>query len=178
MLLASRNIPLFAIVAAPLAARGLSARFPDLAALGRKARELEAVAVAGILLAMAISATALVRIQAQNPPALPHRAMATISRDPSGGRVFCENFTWCSLALSYPSLQVFIDGRCDAYPLPVWREYVSAIQVRRGWSDPLEKYGVDFVLAKRGDGLALALARAPHWKNSYQDAAFVVYRRD
>lgn len=178
MLLASRNIPLFVIVAAPLAARGLTARFSDLTALGRKARELEPVALGAIAFAMALSATALVRIQAHEPPQLPNDAIATVSRVPLGHRIFCENFTWCSLALAYPRLRVFIDGRCDPYPLPVWRDYVSAIALRRGWNASLDRYDVDFVVAKRGGGFALALARTPRWKPSYEDAAFVVFRRD
>ncbi len=178
MLFASRNIPLFAIVAAPLAARGLGARFRDLTALGKKARELEPVAFAGIALAIAISAAALVRIQAHAPPRLPSAAMAMMDRDTTGHRVFCENFTWCSLALGYPRLQVFIDGRCDPYPLSVWREYVAAIRARKGWSEPLERHGVDFIVATRGGGFARALAGNARWKPSYEDAAFVVFQRD
>lgn len=178
MLFASRNIPLFAIVAAPLAARALDVRLPRLNVFGRKARELEPVAVGAIALAMALSAAALVRIQAREPALLPSGAIAAASRDPAAHRIFCENFTWCSIALAYPSLRVFIDGRCDPYPLPVWRSYVAAIRAGRGWDRALDRYDVDLVVAKRGSGFALALARTAQWRASYEDAAFLVFRRD
>ncbi|HVN68602.1 MAG TPA: hypothetical protein VMU38_02985 [Candidatus Binatia bacterium] len=177
-LFAFRNTALFAIVAAPLAAQGLSARFPRLYRLGDRARELEPAAFAGIAIAVALAAIALVRAQQRGPARLPTAAVATIAADRAGHRIFCENFTWCSIALGYPRLRVFIDGRCDAYPIPVWQQYVSTIAVRRAWSEPLKADGVDFVVAQRGSGLARALAKTPHWGRTYDDASYVVFHRD
>lgn len=176
MLFASRNIPLFAIVAAPLAAAGLDIRFPRIRALGGKARELEAVAVAAMCVAFAVSGVVLARIQQKEPPPLPTAAIASLAHDGRDHRVLCENFTWCSAALQYPTLRVFLDGRCDPYPLPVWQQYISAIKVDRFWSRPLVKYRVDGVIASRGGALARALAKSATWHRTFQDSRFVVFR--
>ncbi len=72
-------------------------------------------------------AVGMVRVRAKEPPRLPFAAIAQIGALGGDHNLFCEDFTWCSVALAYPGLHVFIDGRCDAYPLPVWREYASAL---------------------------------------------------
>jgi len=177
-LFAGRNTALFAIAAAPLAARGLDVRFPRLRDLGERVRELEPVAIGAIVLAMVLSGWALTRIQQREPPPLPVAAIAYIARGGADRRVLCENFTWCSIALGYPALRVFIDGRCDAYPLAVWQAYVAAIRARKAWSEPLETYGVDTVVAQRDSRFAVALANQPHWRRAYQDVSYVVFRRE
>lgn len=176
MLFASRNIPLFVIVAAPLAAAGLDLRFSRVRHLGAKARELEPVAAATMCVAFVVSGIALIRMQQNDPPRLPTAAMASLTRDGRDHRVLCENFTWCSLALQHADLRVFLDGRCDPYPLAVWRQYISAIKVDRGWRRPLADYRVDRVIASRGSRLARALSRSAKWHRTYQDARFVVFR--
>jgi len=177
-LFAFRNTALFAIVAAPLAARGLDVRFPRIAALHERVRELEPAALVAIGLALVLSAAALVRMQSLEPPRLPVAAIAELAGDRSVHRVLCENFSWCSIALTYPRLRVFIDGRADAYPLSIWRQYVETIRATGMWKEPLHEHGVDTVVSQRGSPLALALARQPDWGAAYQDAAYVVFRRE
>ena len=177
-LLATRNTAIFAIVAAPLAACGLQARLPQLKRLGAKFAELEPVGLPAVAIAIAASAFALTRIQTHAPPPLPGAAIASVATDGQNHRVFCENFTWCSMALQYPILQVFIDGRCDGYPWAVWNDYVSTIRARKNWSEPLEKYGVEYVVAARGSRLAAAIEKLPNWGRSYEDVSYVVFRRD
>lgn len=176
-LLAFRNTALFAIVAAPLAARGLQVRFPSIARLGARVRELEPVALPAIGIAIAASAFVLIRAQMHEPPPLPGTAIASLATDGQNRRVLCENFTWCSMALAYPTLQVFIDGRCDGYPLPVWQEYIATIQARKNWSAPLQRYDVNAVVAGQGSRLASAMERLPNWQRTYSDASFIVFRR-
>ena len=177
-LVAARNMAIFAIVAAPLAAVGLDARFPKIRAIGSKARELEPVALATIGFVLALSAIALARQQLNEPARLPIAAIASLAADQDAHRVLCEDFTWCSIALQYPALRVFIDGRCDAYPLAVWRQYVSTVGAHGSWAQPLQAYGVDSVVARRGGRLALALAKAPRWEPAYRDDTYVVFRHD
>jgi hypothetical protein len=175
-LFAARNAALFAIVAAPLAAVGLDVRFPRLRDMRGKLRELEPVALVTMGIAIVLSGIALARIQARTPSPLPNAAIAVLAADGSPHRMLCENFTWCSEALQFPSLRVFIDGRCDAYPLTVWRQYISVIQVRPSWGLALERYGVDRIVASRGGALALALAKSANWHQTFQDSRFVVFR--
>jgi len=51
-----------------------------------------------------------------------------------GSRVFCEDLAWCSVFLGDRSTRVFMDGRCDPYPLPVWRDYIAVIGGNSVWS--------------------------------------------
>ncbi|MEO6834361.1 MAG: hypothetical protein ABI231_00405 [Candidatus Tumulicola sp.] len=178
MLFASRNIPLFAIVAAPLAAKGLDIRFPRMSAVAARIRALEPAAIASIGAAVTLSALLLAWEQRHEPPRLPTAAMASLAADRANRRVFCENFTWCSLALQYRNLRVFMDGRCDPYPLHIWKSYISAITLRKPWTWQLRRYRVDAVLAQRGSPFARAMAKDRSWRTSFKDPGYVVFRRD
>jgi hypothetical protein len=175
-LMATRNTALFAIVAAPLAAVGLDVRFPGIGRLGSKVRELEPVALPSVAVAIAAAGFVLVQLQRHAPPTLPTIAIAGLAHDNAHHRILCEDFSWCSIALGYPALRVFIDGRCDGYPLPVWQKYIAMVRVSSHWRAPLREYDVDSVLVKRGNPLALAMAQTPHWLQTYSDASFVLYR--
>jgi hypothetical protein len=178
MLLAGRNIALFAIVAAPLAAGGLDARFPAIRSAGRRFTELEPVALVSVVVAIAISVMALLRIQRAQPPALPVAAIASIAGSGAEHRIFCENFTWCSLVLQYPAQRVFLDGRCDPYPSNVWNSYVSVIRRGPYWQRQLQRYGVDPVVASRTTQFGALLASSPDWRLAFRDRAFAVYLRN
>lgn len=176
MLFASRNIPLFAIAAAPLAATGLSVRIPRLREIGPRVRELEPVALIAICAAMILSGLGMVALQRKAPQALPIAAIASL-QDGASHRLLCENFTWCSVALGNSNVQVFIDGRCDAYPLSVWRDYSAAIHPDGNWKDHLRANSVDTVVAGRGSRFATALLATPGWKSEFEDRSYVVLRR-
>jgi hypothetical protein len=176
MLLASRNVPLFAIVAAPLAARAIPDARGTLSRLGASLRSMEAAALTSIVVIVALASLLLTWGQRHEPPRLPIAAMAALSQM-HRNRVFCENFAWCSVALQYPQLSVFIDGRCDPYPLAIWKSYVSAIGVSRSWGTTLQRYRVDAVVASRTSRLQPALAADQSWHLAFEDAQYVVYTR-
>ncbi|MGZ3517852.1 MAG: hypothetical protein ACXWNK_10400 [Vulcanimicrobiaceae bacterium] len=177
MLTASRNIPLFAIAAAPLAARSLDIIFPRLYTFNRRLQRMEPAALTSLCVAVVLSGLFLAWNQRHEPPRLPNAAISSLATNRGGHRVFCENFTWCSMALQYPNLRVFMDGRCDPYPVEIWKSYMSAVTVRRSWNVSLQRYGVDAVLASRGSRLSEALAADASWRASFQDSRFVVYLR-
>lgn len=174
---AARNIPIFAIAAAPLAAAAIAARFPRIAALLAQRRDLQYVAFPAVAAALIWCAVEVLHLQATSPARLPTAAIATLARDGSEHRVFCEDFTWCSIALQYPDLRVFIDGRCDPYPLPVWQRYIDIVQAKPQSRTILATYGVDAVVAKRDGALARDLD-APPWRIAARDRAYVLFRRD
>jgi hypothetical protein len=175
-LFAGRNIALFAIVAAPLAARAVDALAPRIHALDARVRDLAPAALVAIFIAIAVSAVALIYDQRTEPPRLPVAAMASLAQDRATHRLLCENFTWCSVALQYPNVRVFMDGRCDPYPLQVWKRYIATITLGKSWARRLSEDQVDSVIAQRGSRLAAALASRAGWKSSFEDASFVVYR--
>jgi hypothetical protein len=177
MISAGRNIPLYAIAAAPLAARNLGAALPRLAVVGRKLQEMEPVALVAIAIALVVAPLALARNQQNEPPMLPNALISELGSSHSDHRVFCENFTWCSIALQFPSLQVYMDGRCDAYPLDVWKSYITAAEVKPSWQHALGEYDVDAVVANRYGPLAKDLAAIGGWHLSLEDSRYVVFVR-
>lgn len=177
MLFAARNIAIFAIAAAPLAAIGIAARFPKTATVLVGRRDLAAVAVPAVAAALILCALTVLRREAAAPPLLPMADIAALANDGSRHRVFCEDFTWCSVALQYSVLHVFIDGRCDAYPLPVWQQYIDVVKGTPRSRTILASYDVDAVVAKRDGPLARDL-NVPPWHLAARDQAYMLFRRD
>jgi hypothetical protein len=178
MLFAVRNVPLFAVAAAPLAARSLDALLPSFSRIGKTIAEMERFALVSIGVAVVGSALLLAQLQRLEPPPTSVAAIASLGDAGVPRRVFCENFYACSAALGYPSLRVFIDGRADPYPPSVWRSYLSVIRLSPSWKRILGEYGVDAVLASSGDRFAIALSREPDWKRSFENDGFIVFRHE
>jgi hypothetical protein len=176
-LFASRNVPLFAIAAAPLCATGLSVRFPGLSRVNTRLRELQPLAIAGIAIAVVLAALPAYA-QRRAPSSLPVSAITRLGQDGADHRLFCENFTWCSIALAYPHIRVFMDGRCDPYPLPLWQEYVATIRGEDPKLRILRDRGVDTVVTSRGGVLAQRLAVNRGWRVASLDGSYAVFRRE
>jgi hypothetical protein len=177
-LFAVRNIPLFAIAAAPLAAIGIDRRFARLSEIPARLPYLQPVAMGGVATVIALAAISVTRTQAQEAPRLPLAAIGALAADRSPHRLFCENFTWCSVALRYPQLRVFMDGRCDPYPLTVWEQYIEAIDGAPPSRRILREYAVDTVLANKNGAFESALLATPQWRVAYADRAYVLFRRE
>ncbi len=138
MLLAVRNIPLFAIAAAPLAARGVDAAFPWISRMGARIAKMERFALVSIGVAYRGLRSMLARVTLEEPPRTPSAAIASLAAGGQQQRLFCEDFYACSAALQYPSMHVFMDGRADPYPLSVWRSYMSVVRVEPQWRQILK----------------------------------------
>jgi hypothetical protein len=177
MVLVVRYVPLFAIAAAPYAARNLGLTFPKLQKLSGRLREFEPVATVTTCLIIPLAAVLLAWELRAQPPVLPVAAVSSLAADGERHRVFCEDFAWCSIALQFPNLSVYVDARLDPYPMSVWKSYVAAITVQPSWRWQLDRYRVDAVVARRGSHLAQKLAADPAWHDTFDDASHVVYRR-
>jgi hypothetical protein len=176
-LLARRNEPLFAIAAAPLAAQSLDVRFPQLRGLAGRIAGLERFAIAATCVAFALSGVVFALARGNAPSAVPAVAIARLAAGGTTRRLFCENFSDCSLALQYPNIRVFMDGRCDPYPLDVWQSYVSMIRVEPSWKNTLRRYGIDSVVAPRNSPIAKALASDAAWRSIVRGGSFALYER-
>jgi hypothetical protein len=164
---ASRNAALLGIVLAPLAARAIDvimsrwAWWPLDLLRSRGAQRLAIVAAAiGSVLVFAISLRQPPRADAWLPPVATFKRLAEL---PGDRRVFCFDFSVCSLALDYPNLFVFMDGRVDAYPLPLWTDFDTIRNASRGWDAQLARYRIDTVVAGKDDSLDRALSSRRDW---------------
>jgi hypothetical protein len=164
---AIRNAALFAPIAAPLAARALDlalARTPWWRRdplQGVRFRRIAMVATAGLATAaFTVGLRAPLSMAHWTPPRATITALAAI---PGEHRLFCYDFTVCSIALNYANLRVFMDGRADPYPLPVWNNFDRIRFARPGWLQRANAYGIDAVIAKTGGPLDRALRSLRGW---------------
>ena len=177
--MAVRHLPICALVIAPMAAQRLSSVVGPYARVNVILREWTTTAFIGF--ASVVCAFAIVsnlrHVPSVTGVTLPKAAIAKISSIHGMHNLYCEDFAWCSLALSEPNLRVFVDGRCDPFPNAVWDEYIAVEHLHPDWSAVLTKYGVDAILAKRGNPLAQALALRPQWHAVYDAHGFTLFYR-
>ena len=200
-LLAARNIPIFAILAAPAAARMLqawldcsgewnvtgwaraaAARFRNTAV---RMSEMESVGRWHLVSAIGIALVAAA-IFAPHPPKMfraefdpdsyPAGALATLKSNASA-RIF-TNDEWGDYLIwsLYPTNRVFVDGRSDFYGDDFEAQYVDILNVRDGWEKTLGRFGVDTILLPPDAPLAGALKQSSRWKMVYGDSVAVVFR--
>jgi hypothetical protein len=167
-LFAVRNVALFGLAAMPLTARALDvmlARFSWWPFDPLRSEGPRRLAIAG---GIVMSVLVLIVTLKLPPPKDTWRApLATfdrVSAIPGVHDVFCYDFAVCSVALDYPNLRVFLDGRADPYPLPVWNAFNAIRRTQPGWRKLMAAYDVDTVLAKRNDKLDAALSHDKSWR--------------
>jgi hypothetical protein len=177
---AVRNVPVFALAAAPIALAALPfGRAPRRVPV-RPARALAWTTVGAVFVCAVALATIVWRGAPARDSALPvgpARALLAAARTPP--RVYCEDFAWCSLFLGdgVPA-RLFIDGRCDPYPVAVWNEYRNVLDGNRGWAQILDRRRIDAVLVRRDGALDSLLAeRGAVWRSIAVDAHARLYVR-
>lgn len=205
-LYAARNIPLFAIVSAPLLASQLAAlrvgsesdgplaraTRPLLGWLGRRDRRysgLDSRARGHLWATLALGALCVLAAR-QHAAGLaplgaridarrqPVQAVAYLKKIQPAGNVFNE-FGWGGYLLHemWPSLRVFIDGQTDFYGEALTREYMHVAGVGTGWEGVLEKYRVRWAILPTESRLARRLRAEPGWRVEYQDDVATVLAR-
>ncbi|MDQ6932007.1 MAG: hypothetical protein M3160_02390 [Candidatus Eremiobacteraeota bacterium] len=167
---AVRNMPLFFIGAAPLAAAALPFRSRVLVA-----ESANAVAF-GLFVSVGTFVTILLTVHAFGKASapLPTFAAQYITNLPDT-RVFCNDFAWCGMVVGHPGVRVFLDGRADPFPRSVWADY-KTIRFESTWNSALRRNGLNTVLVARTDGLTRRLSTSALWVRVYSDRYYEVYR--
>ena len=179
-LTAVRNIPVCAVVIAPACAARLSAAIPERARINAMfgERSVAALLLAGALFAACASGVALARTPQFRAGTLPSDAIARLASIPGTHLLYCENFAWCSLALQHRNIRPFIDGRCDPFPIAVWKDQLVIQNARDRWHAVADRRGINAMLAHRGRALARGLASWPGWHLVYADEDYRLFSRD
>jgi hypothetical protein len=111
-----------------------------------------------------------------DPQKYPARALATFDRDPSA-RVFTGDEWGDYLIWSlYPSQKVFVDGRSDFYGDEFEARFLDVWNVKYGWEQTLDGFGVDTVLLPVKAPLAGALKESSRWRVVFDDGVALVFR--
>jgi hypothetical protein len=192
-LYSARNVPLYALVAAPILASAAGALWreePRLAGLLRFDERLAAVearlrghawaAAAVLLAALGLAGGARLDFTGQgnrfDPAVFPVAAVDWLERQPAPGAGF-NYFPWGGYLLyrAWPEQRVFIDGQTDFYGETLTRQYEQVITLERDWQAVLRQYAVGWILVPPDTGLAQALAGESGWREAYRDGTAVVY---
>ncbi len=201
-LIASRNIPIFGIVAAPILALAVAEWLrlledaPVSGWLQRLAQGLRNMgdSIGGmeghwrthIVSAAAVALVAAI-LYAPSPPEnfrarfdgkeFPAKAVASLENSGVQSRIFTYD-QWGDFLIYklYPKNQVFIDGRSDFYGRPFEEKYLDIVMVKYKWQRYLDEYGVDTVLLPTDAPLAGALKESSRWHVVYDDGDAIVFR--
>lgn len=176
---AVRNIPVCAIAIAPFVAARLSLYVPERIRINQVLREraFSYIACAFLIPCAVLMSWSLTHAAHFQVSKLPVTAIQVAAEQPGLHRLYCENWAYCSLALSHPNMREFMDGRCDPFPLAIWNEQWTVERVRPKWRNVLDKNAIDQVLAERNGPLARALASQSGWRVLYADGRHKLFVR-
>jgi hypothetical protein len=185
-LIAVRNIPVFALVAAPVMARHISAALQPEggAAMAGKPdperRGLNTALGAGllmILLAWVALQASPGRNRAQLEAQVPVDAVAAMRQVKPNGILF-NDYNWGGYLLweLYPGYAPFVDGRTDVYSSAVFEDYLVLWAARAGWERVLERWDIGVVLLPPQSPLVAALDGVG-WEERFRDDQAVILVR-
>ena len=200
-LLASRNIPIAMILAAPMVAEIAALavrRLPQLNVAGwvrsmgarlngviERMGETDALPRTHAISALGVLMTAAL-IWAPNPPkrfraefdpkSFPAGAIDTLAQIPAA-RIFTFD-QWGDYLIYrlYPAQKVFVDGRCDYFGTEFEKKVEGVVTVNHGWDKTLAQFGVDTILMPPGSPLTGVLKESSRWRVVYDDGVSLVFR--
>jgi hypothetical protein len=198
-LYSARNIPLFAIVAAPLLAKACvdflsGLELPEI--LRRRVEKLDAgllkvdlrlkgifwpvlsVVIVVIGFSAGMTFTRDGTANAYDPAKFPVGAVDWLEQNPQRGEVF-NYFPWGGYLLyrQWPQCLVFIDGQTDFYGEALTREYQRVIGLEDGWEAVLDGHNVGWVILPVKEHAARALEQLDGWQVVYRDGTSVIIGR-
>jgi hypothetical protein len=191
-LYSARNIPLFAIIAAPILGEYLRGASGN-TAIVKKGDQLIGnieIQLRGFLWPILFTAcivllfisgksmSILNQANILNPQVFPVAASDWLEENPIRGNVF-NYFPWGGYLLYrfWPEQLVFIDGQTDFYGEKLTNEYGQVISAQNNWNEILEKYDVSWVIIPINSEFDKALDQDPTWIRKYKDNTSVIYTK-
>jgi hypothetical protein len=199
-LLSARNIPLYALVAAPLVAAALGEMLTALAAapvaswarravqafagLSSRVATVEAWPRTHAASFLALAAVAVLLYAPSSSPRFraeydPHRYPAAALSVLRGAekRIFTDD-EWGDYLIYtlYPETKVYVDGRTDFYGERFETEYDGLMRAAHDWQARMDRFSIDTVLLPTTAPLVGALKESRHWRPVYDDGLAIVFR--
>jgi len=184
-----RNIPIFAIVAAPILTQASRAMFSPAkrwSIIESNILSLESRLLGityPILTVTAMAILLVTHFQSDksnvihyNENIYPVAAANWLEGHLQEGNGF-NDFNWGGYLLYrlWPRQKVFIDSQTDFYGEELVKEYEQVITARKNWQSIIEKYGVEWAILPVSSPLSTAL-RDSGWKPLYEDGTAVIFR--
>ena len=184
-LMSARNIPLFALIAAPIMTRHLASalrRTPlvelvetDVLTDAPPRAPLPAMTVLnGVLLVVAAvgvmgwTAVKIIGNEAAITERFPVTAVDYLEQSGLAQTHGYHSYNWGGY-LIWRGVPVFIDGRADVYGDDFIFYYRQAMDITPSWRDPLAAYQVAYVLMETDSPLFTVLAASGDWQPVYTD---------
>ncbi len=194
-LLSARNIPLFMIVAAPLAGAWLQEvlkrlqlmRFvgvvfsticeicEELKPMERLPRSYFLSGISTLLIAVLFAGGAK-GFEAQfNPDSFPIQAIPLVERS-AAQRIFTYD-QWADYLIYrlYPKRPVFVDGRSDFFGMSMLTTTQHILGAQFDWKIQLQRFGVDMVLVRPDAPVSEVLKMSPDWTLRFDDGKVLVF---
>jgi hypothetical protein len=153
-----RNVPLFCIVTSPWVAITLNRILHHQPENNTKVTKHAIPIIAGIIAAITLEiGSTKIPMGIQKNPNLAVTYIVELDRPM---RVMCEEWNWCNLFPDTNKIQVYMDGRIDAYPNTVLTDY-GHMSDGHG-SEALARWNINAVIAIHDSKLAQSL-KEPTW---------------
>jgi len=80
------------------------------------------------------------------------------------GNIF-NQYRWGGILIKqFPNQKVFIDGRIDVYGPEIASEYLTILELKKGWKNILSKYNITHILVKKNTIISKYLSKIdPSW---------------
>jgi hypothetical protein len=199
---AVRNVPVFSIIAAPIAAQSVyeaSVYMKELRLSERVRRMLRSFTEVGMDCAEMDSAwrvhliscgvfalIAFAMIGMGSAPSFTAAfdnehfpvAAASALQQRGPGKTFTSD-QWADYLIYrfYPTMRVYMDGRSDFYGNDFVNEYRNVLTGADGWEKPLEQHGVTTVLLSVNDSLTAVLKASSKWQVVYDDHKAIIFEK-
>ena len=189
-LMMTRNIPLFAIVCAPILAEWIATKANQFPAWKRfderfvnLATPSRSFLLPAILIILSVGFFAYSHAKGRqvyqfNPQVFPVQAVDWLKENPIEGNMFNE-FNWGGYLLYrlWPRNLVFVDSQSDFYGEPLMRDYETMMYAKNNWRDLLNQYQITWAIIPSNAPLANQLEQEIGWTVLYEDPVAVIIQR-
>ncbi len=186
-----RNLPIFAIAAAPIVAGNIqittswTVRFLHIEEQIHTLEKTTRGLVWPILMVIIVSGllAAGVRLDPQRngyrfrPDVFPVQAVDWLESNPQSGNMF-NSFNWGGYLIYrlWPEYKVFMDGQLF-YGEIITRQHQQILNAEPGWEEVAQQYDIQWMLVPVKAPIARVLQIDPSWDNLYQDQSAVIFRK-
>ena len=187
-----RNIPMFAIIVAPIIIKRLDLIMREsgnsivqfINARSQSFAETENTAKGYLWPSLAVSLVLFMLVfggvkHSFDPEEKPVEAVQFLKQEHIHGNMFNnDEFGDYIIYAAYPQYRVFFDGRNDMYGVEHMKEYFKIIRLGLGWEGVLEKYDINWIFFDADSLLSRYLLEREDWHLIYADRVAHIYVRD
>ncbi len=189
-----RNIPLFAIIIAPILMRQINcilkennmrfvARFKNKSA---KYADIDRISGGFLWPGVGVSLVIFLMINSNSlnfkfseKMRKPVSAVEFLKKESIKGNMFnADEFGDYIIYSAFPQYKVFIDGRIDIYMPEIFKDYQAVTEFKSGWEDIINKYEIKWIIYDKDSQLCRYLMERKDWRIIYSDDVANIFVRN